>query len=435
MRVNSFAVEGYKNLTAEVSFGPLDQISVLHGPNNAGKSNLLAALDLFFGLLATGNQVSKDQSVSMDPSEQIKGYPFAEIFNVVEPVPIRLRAELSLPGEELRQLGVEPECETDPTTIALELTPVASGAQLRVTQFQMGVIDVARDGSGPVGFAESLRAFIAGTFFMQTEETVRPYALIEPYRCTPEDGMVGLVPQRLVDALFDARQSIERDLRTRWGLFQQGMRVLENELGPGEFDTAFDRSTGRANLVYSSREKTLPLDRLGAGVQRLVALLGSLALARANVVGVGEPELGLTFAAQQRFLRAVVGILSAPTGPGQLLFTTHSPVLGGLEAAFALELQDGAPAVVQRPLEGAIALPPLERLSVGGSTDRPAAGDLDQLIGLVDQLAEMEPEQLVAAAPAPKATQTKAAAARTPEAEQPAAAANGAPPWKWQEKK
>ena len=70
--------------------------------------------------------------------------------------------------------------------------------------------------------------------------------------------------------------------------------MLETELGPGEFETAFDRSTGRANLVYSSSEKTLSLDRLGAGVQRLVALLGSLVLARATVVGVGEPELGLT---------------------------------------------------------------------------------------------------------------------------------------------
>lgn len=399
MRINSFTVEGYKNLIQPVTLGPLGAIHALHGPNNIGKTNLLGAVDLFFALLGVGNHVSRDQYVSLDQNEQIEGYPFAQIFNSREPGPIRWQVELALPEEELRASGVEPECATDPTTISLELTPVASGAQLRVTQFQMAAMDVARDGSGPTIFAESLRAFIAGTFF-QSDRSSRPFALVDPYRAGNADCSAnGLVPQHVRDALFDARQSVESDLRRRWALFQQLMRALEPELGAGEFDTAFDRATGRANLVYSSGDTTLAIDQLGAGVQRLVALVGSLVLARAPLVGLGEPELGLSPSAQQRLLRAVRSLLASPDGPSQLLFTTHSPVLGSTEGAFAMHAVDGVPAVEQRSLEGA-GIPGMDDLPPDGPASGAGPGDLDQLIGLVDQLAEMEPHQLVGAAPA-----------------------------------
>jgi hypothetical protein len=399
MRVNSFTVAGYKNLIEPVTLGPLGAIHALHGPNNIGKTNLLSSLDLFFALLGVGNQVSKDQYVSLDATEQIEGHPFAQIFNSREPAPICWQVELALPEEELRAFGVEPECPTDPTTISLELTPVASGAQLRVTQFQMVAMDVARDSSGPTGFAESLRAFIAGTFFLQSDSSARPFALVDPYQVADGEGARGgLVPQHVRDALFDARQSLDRDQRRRWVLFQQLMRALEPELGAGEFDTAFDRSTGRANLVYSTGEATFAIDVLGGGTQRLAAAVGSIVLARAPIIGFGEPELGLSPSAQHRFMRALHSLLQATGGPSQLLFTTHSPVLGSTEGAFAMTAVDGAAVVEQRPLDGAgfsgLDLPLSGSAGVGASP-----GDLDQLIGLVDQLAEMEPNQLVAAAP------------------------------------
>jgi hypothetical protein len=434
MRINSFTVEGYKNLVQPVTMGPLGPIHALHGPNNIGKSNLLSALDLFFALLGVGNHVSKEQYVSLDDTEQIEGYPFKQIFNNANPGPIRIQVELALPEEELRASGVEPEVATDPTTIALELTPVASGAQLRVTQFQMAGVDVARDGSGPTGFAQSLRAFIAGTFF-QSDRAKRPYALVDPYRVSEADGAAGgLVPQHVRDALFDARQSLDQDFRRRWVLFQQVMRALEPEMGPGEFETAFDRTAGRANLVFSNGDATFAVDRLGAGVQRLVALVGSLVLAQAPMVSLSEPELGLSPAAQQRFLRAVSSLLAAPEGPDQLLFTTHSTVLGSMPGAFAMHVVDSAPSVEQRSLDGG-GMPLLDDLKLGGSPGAAGAGDLDQLIGLVDQLAEMEPGQLVGAAPRGRPGGNGAQGGRPSQETQPAGAAPaGGPAWKYQDK-
>ena len=76
MRLNSFTVEGYKNLTVPVTFGPLGDLNAVHGPNNIGKTNLIRAIDLFFGLLAVGNQVSKYQFVTMDAGEHIPDKAF-----------------------------------------------------------------------------------------------------------------------------------------------------------------------------------------------------------------------------------------------------------------------------------------------------------------------------------------------------------------------
>ena len=89
MKINSFTVQGFRNLVQPVTFGPLQTYSVLHGPNGAGKSNLLQAMDVFFRLLGTGNGISKDaRPTTLENGEQTVGYPFAQLFNVAEPVPI-----------------------------------------------------------------------------------------------------------------------------------------------------------------------------------------------------------------------------------------------------------------------------------------------------------------------------------------------------------
>src|SRR5436190_1702193 len=147
MKLKSFNVQGFKNLTGSATFGPLQVINVLHGANNSGKTNVLHAMDAYFRLLRTGSNISKDQVVTLE---------------------------------------------------------AGSG--------------------GP------------------------PFALLDLAAAAPEAG--GLVPQTLRDALFDARQSLKREERRRWSLFVQLARELEPELGSGAFDTAFDRATGRASLVY-----------------------------------------------------------------------------------------------------------------------------------------------------------------------------------------
>ena len=96
-----------------------------------------------------------------------------------------------------------------------------------------------------------------------------------------------------------------------------------------------------------------------------------------------------------------------------------------------MERRDGIPHLEPRAWEGGAFLPPLPDLPAAGSGG-PSPADLDSLIGLVDQLAEIEPRELVAAAQTAQAPGAKAAPppAAAPSPEPPA----GAPPWKWQPK-
>jgi hypothetical protein len=265
------------------------------------------------------------------------------------------------------------------------------------------------------------------------------------------------VPQAIREALFDARQAVDRELRRRWSLFAQLAAALEPELGPGQFETAFDRQTGRADLVFDNGEVAYPIGWLGSGVQHLVALLGSLALTRARYVALEEPELHLAQSLQGRLPDLLATVLASGCGPQQFFVASQSRALDAGDNSFVMERAGAAPQLVQRAWDESAAATAVSapaqgarpaadrRLSTGSgpsATDRPRSGagspaspagapaagggDLDNLIGLVDQLSGLEPEEIV--------PQAATAGAGAPKA---APAPGGKPPdpaWKWQPK-
>jgi AAA domain, putative AbiEii toxin, Type IV TA system len=460
MKLKSFNVQGFRNLTGSATFGPLHPINVLHGANNSGKTNVLQAMEVYFRLLRSGNHISKEQVVTLEAAGNPAGYPFDAIFNVQAPAPIRWLAEISIAQAELEDVGIEPKHPTDHIAIGLELAPGLGGAQLRVTRFLLGDVDAAakdpgRDGP-VISFAQQIRAHIARTYALEAGSGGAPFALLDVAAAAPEAG--GLVPQTLRDALFDARQSLKREERRRWSLFVQMARELEPELGRGEFDTAFDRATGRAGLVYDSGDAAVPVDSLGSGIQKFVALLASLVLSRSMFVGLAEPEAYLSYSLQQRLGRVLKG-LAENGGPQQFFISSHSTALDDAENSFVLEVQEGALVITQRPWRESGAPPPPPPLPAReparefGDAAKPAsppvtaaatpaaapeapaaaAPDLDALIGLVDQLSELDPVELVAHGNGP--ADAPPAAAATPAARPNAPPANGervvdAAPWR-----
>lgn len=422
MRLKSFNVQGFRNLSSSVTMGPLHAINVLHGINNSGKTNMLQAMEVYFRLLRSGNNISKDQVVTLEAAGNPAGYPFDVIFNLQSPGPIRWLAEISIEKAELEEVGIEPQHPTDHLAIGLELAPGLGGAQLRTTRFLLGDVDAAtkdpgRDGP-VIGFAQQLRAHIARTYALEAGSGAPPFALLDVAAAAPEAG--GLVPQALRDALFDARQSLKREERRSWSLFVQMARELEPELGRGEFDTTFDRVTGRAGLVYDTGDAAVPVDWLGSGIQKFVALLASLVLSRSMWVGLAEPEVYLSFSLQQRLGRAMEG-LAANGGPQQFFVSSHSTALDDAENSFVLEIQEEGLVITQKPWResgapppppplpareparefgvSAAPAPPVESVApVAAIAETEAAPppDLDALIGLVDQLSELDPGELVA---------------------------------------
>jgi hypothetical protein len=478
MKLISFTVEGFKNLSQPVTFGPLQAVNVLHGANNVGKSNLVQAMDVFFRLLGTGNQVSKSQVVGLENGEALIGCSFPELFHLASPTPIRWRVELSIAATRLEELSIEPELPTEAVTLVAELMPGLGGAaQFRIEQFLLGEqgeaspVDVARldpDKDIGVAFAQTLRGVIAGTFALDATKRGSPFARLDVQRPGSGEAGGGLVPQPIRDALFDARQAVDREQRRRWSLFAELARALEPELGPGQFETSFDRQTGRANLVFDNGEVAYPIDWLGSGIQHLVTLLGALALTRARFVALEEPELHLAQSLQVRLPDLVATVLQSGCGPQQFFVCTQSRALDAGGNSFVMEPAEQAPQLTQRawdegPAAAATGAPaqasrptaaaaqsPRPAPQAGTTPNRPPANtaqpaangpgantqageDLDSLIGLVDQLSELEPEAIV-----PQAAGASKSGPATPAGASKGGPAPGGkapdPAWKWQPK-
>lgn len=363
-----FEVKGYKNLTGQIRFGPLGQINVIHGENNVGKSNLLEAIALFFGLLGYGQKIPvRPQKIDSVNFRNDVGFSVTDIFNFAEPLPIEMRGHFSVSPRFFRGAGIafpstppgSPEPAPDPyqqvwrIEIGLNLRYRLDSAEYWVGQFRiMGGTDVAfREYT--VKDKEQLAKSLAKASVPQTGRASDRFILLKLHRrisgvdlSTPT---LQVVPQGLRDVLFDIRNSKAAAEARRWDLFVQAMSRFAPILGPGEFDTAFDRESGKADLVFDSGDMRVPVDLLGSGVQQIVALLGQLLMTPATLAGIEEPELNLRYTLQKQLLAAFQDIVSSEYGPEQLFLSSHSPAFEAEGHFFAMEMEDSAPTLRQVP--------------------------------------------------------------------------------------
>ncbi|MEW5986017.1 MAG: ATP-binding protein [Chloroflexota bacterium] len=346
-----FEVTGYKNLTRKIDFGPLGRINVIHGENNVGKSNLLEAMDLFFRCLATPD-IQRLTSIGAD----VLGRPIGVIFNLVDPQPIELAGTFVLTQEQRQRFDLEQQSwrfeirlsrqnfREVSITSSHNLPKVGKNPNVRINRAEIAqelIIDqVIIDQASRVEFPLE-------------EQTRRRFALLGVSRHFQINGQIEsgdlIVPQELRDGLFDAKVSLEAARTRRWELFVEAMQRFEAILGSGRFDTAFERKSNKADLVFDKRHVREPIDLQGSGVQQLVALLGQLLVTPATLVGIEEPELNLRYTVQKQLLDAFQEIVSSEFGPDQLFLTSHSPAFEAEHDFFAMEKQGGVPSLTRKP--------------------------------------------------------------------------------------
>jgi len=410
MRISSIKVEGFANFSQPVTVGPLKEINAFLGANNVGKSNLMRALELYFRLLAAGEEVNASINQGLDRADEALREMLPQCFHWRTPRAITLEVEWYIATETLQAEGLETTHDTSRVVTTLQLSPApvgsTGGPQLRVSKWMIGNTDAA-SGSVSVAvniFARQLRTMLGGAMGAQAQRQG------PPFRCLGADPQ--LFPQSVRDSLFDARHSMGRSLRRRWDLFEELAGSLEEELGPGRWDTVFDRVTGHTGLVYAGADATFTPEMLGAGVQRFAGLVAELCLATEGWVCIPEPERNLSLPLQARLVQVARKVFDAGVGPRQLFVTTHSPALANLCVPFVLGMENGSPAVEKRVWtapSGGSAAPrptpprPARAAAPASPPPTPAAADaeggpqnLDDLIGLVDNLAELDLEELAA---------------------------------------
>lgn len=340
---------GYKNLEQPIVLDDLGPITVIHGANNVGKSNLLHAMELFFSCLAwTRQEIS---------AEQLQIADIRSLFHLERPLPIALAASFEITPEELLAAGIQPDPRA--TEVDIEITlewrpPKAAYCTFTQLRFADGK-DLAHQPTIEIEEAHDpnpLLRFIAQNLLVTAGPTKR-FALVGVRRSVEEDPMSrdsGPVP--LVREMYDCRESLDRVRRDRWRAFVRAMEELRDITGAGTFEVTYPREGPGARLVFDTDTMRIPFGLLGTGVQQVAALLGHALMRNASIVAIEEPELNLRWALQNRVRDALRKLVSEPHGSGgidQIFLTSHSPAFEAGESFWLMEPGPHGPTISKRP--------------------------------------------------------------------------------------
>ena len=372
MLLKRFQVQGYKNFREPVVLDALARINVIHGPNNVGKSNLLQAIALFFFLLTPrGGEPKKIPIAFGEPLSETEligaGFAPNRIFNLQTQQPIEMFATLATESGELEALGIQELIDSKEVQIGIQLARILDRIEVRITRFQFADgRDLAMRSASVEEHTFALRfaVFLTRNFLVQTRSAGDRFALIgldrrlypaARHETAGGEAYAGVVPEKLMLELYDARESIEPEIYGRWELFTRVMQRFGDMLGEGTFQALFNRASGRATLAFQTPQARIPVDLLGSGIQQVVSIVALLLMNRATLIGIEEPELNLRFDAQLQLREILVDIVSGSQGSRQIFLTSHSPAFEHGACFYGMRPTPTGPVVERFPGAAAVA--------------------------------------------------------------------------------
>jgi AAA15 family ATPase/GTPase len=333
MRLERFAVEGYKNFQQKVVMEDMVPVCVIHGENNVGKSNLLKAQFLFLQItpfLVRKSTVRTSEKLS-DIENDLNNY-LKTLEKYLFPINDTSNRNISLSGHfegekiEFNVIGMyKPSSRIEikeKTNLSEEkLLNVIDPLQRQLTHLKVLLIGVDRR--------------------ISQEE-------VESTR--------SIIPHSLMLQLYDLKDDLDPESYQRWLLFVKTMKKFNDILGDdeGEFISIFDRNNNRANLVYQSTTYRTPVELLGSGIQQLIALVARLLVSDANIVLIEEPELNLRYTLQQRLREVFIDITANRVGPNQIIFSSHSPAFETGDYFYGMKATPEGPIIERHPVAEAV---------------------------------------------------------------------------------
>jgi predicted ATPase len=321
VKIESIKIQGYRQFRDAIALEDLAPISVVHGANNSGKSAVLDALRLGFTLLG-------DLAVHQWPDRQMEKVHRVRPEDVFSADALDGRAELTL------RVALEP----------------AEGAHLAESAGVLGL----RDG-GTVGLvlmvSRAQEAFRWSSGVKPSLGRSADAAIarlikrgVPPHR-EDEASLLALgtesgaerIPQSLLRTLLDAYDAREPREHRLWLRFHDFvLDALRAHTGGSALKPRYDPRTERVTLEVHAPSHTLPVERLGDGVQRVLALAGQVLATRASLVTIESPEAGLDATLQLRLREILQRIVADEGASKQLLLASHSSVFVTALPGYAL---------------------------------------------------------------------------------------------------
>jgi len=304
LQVKCFAIENYRTFGDRTTIELEPDVSVFHGGTGAGKSTALMAMDVFFRALFLSLAGGLGNPHRIDWSWAPSAFG---------------RAAEPLIGERDRPQA------TAPTVFAATFVhDPAQWVEVRFTPTGGGVAVSLEWGKSNDAAARQdllLRLFAFGA-------TTRPLAVLDARRrprwLTGQASAPMLAPS-LSRELYALRTSKVAADRERWRAFAATL---------GEFPTlrgatvSIEAGDPPELVIEHAGRVVLGIDELSSGEQELAALTAGLLMARAPVVAIEEPEMGLDVPTQELW-KAVCARQLAAGFVHQLIFESHQPTFDG----------------------------------------------------------------------------------------------------------
>jgi hypothetical protein len=336
-----------------------DSIATFHGDNGSGKSNALAALDLFFAVV---------------PYFLIMGASLGE----------RWDTPFGFLGPEQRKLVVSyrdrPAGAEGPTEITAVFEDERLGS-LAIRFTPSGDRVTSELLTGELGepiekVTPELRSQLLNGIQTPFGPGSRPLAILDARRRASwlSHEPHGHNRAALVEELFNLRTSLRIDLRERWRAF---VRMLERFPVFQGKEISVDRIAANASpeLLFEERGRAvLKLDELSSGEQQIVLLCAAILVANAAVVAIEEPELSLDLKNTQLLKDILQSQIEAGLAD-QIILESHVPSFDG-PSVIRFQRDPAGATLVSRELvasEGAIEL--AKRAKEQGAKQRWVTGD------------------------------------------------------------
>lgn len=356
MQLVEFEVQGFKSLY-HCKLDNLQRINVFHGDNNVGKSNLLEAMQLFFGILTSFNfkEGFSPSTLSTDVSGLQRRFGLVgDVFSWGGEQDITLRGRICFSESDARRVSLENHIlPISQLKISLQITRGYDRIDARLVEIANEEGSMLRKTDGDQHqLAKNLITGLLSRFgFYRIRfdrrlmlETVPPSTEARSATLAPLDPSGSNLKERLFWASVsddpEERKAFRQVLRPLFADPPLSLGALQPVARPG---APFD-------LQLETAERSIPIDQLGSGVQQLALLGGMIALSRCWIVAIEEPEINLSWPTQKK-LKSILSnmVANQEVAPAQLFISSHSPLFEFHENFFKVEMVEGRTQVTSVP--------------------------------------------------------------------------------------
>lgn len=338
MRIRAFWAQGFRSLL-DVRLEGLGAFNVFYGANGAGKSNILAALDVLVKTAALRISRFNDPDEPIDVTS-VGSWVSEDDFCHVASAPL-IRLGVTLVNANGGPVFGQATTGYRASEVSFELVferLAGRGIGVRVgslSDSESGnLLDLWRPQPAHVPRLREIRDGIERWFDQVIGQA--SYRLVPAIRAFhPESGELRTKERASLSDLFAAGRikeafvlaltSPDPVVRRRFTRLRE--LLVGEPLRRPPFDPVYDPQTQRFELRESASgagTRDVPLDLAGLGIQQIYAVLGQILLDRAFAVGIEEPEAHLHAPTSGKHLRVLLRRLVEQGDVQQLFIATHS---------------------------------------------------------------------------------------------------------------